>query len=61
MGMTDKEIALEITKSYLNHLSDRARSNNINESHATAQNVCNMYKAFYDVVSSVGKSSSGKE
>ncbi|HEA4274581.1 hypothetical protein I6D55_11295 [Staphylococcus aureus] len=52
--MSDKEIALELTKSYLEHLNVRASSNNTHHSHTTAENTEKMYQHFYNVVSKLG-------
>ncbi|KMS39557.1 hypothetical protein FE82_14775, partial [Staphylococcus aureus] len=56
ISMSDKEIALELTKSYLEHLNVRASSNNTHHSHTTAENTEKMYQHFYNVVSKLGNS-----
>lgn len=48
--MTDKEIALELTKAYIQHLNARATSVNINSSHLDGKNIPGMYKLFYKSV-----------
>lgn len=58
MSMSNKEIALEITKAYLNHLSERAKTTKIEKSHASPDDVCAMYKKFYKSVSSSDDKSS---
>ncbi|HEN2899752.1 TPA: hypothetical protein U4681_001757 [Streptococcus agalactiae] len=50
MSLTDKEIALELTKAYLEHLSHRAQSNNVSKSHATTQSIVHNYETFYSTV-----------
>ncbi|HFI0103525.1 TPA: hypothetical protein ACGOSC_000003 [Streptococcus suis] len=50
MSMTDKEIALELTKSYLEHLSQRANSSNVSKSHATEESIIHNYNAFYSML-----------
>ncbi|MCO4332460.1 hypothetical protein MTQ91_10970 [Staphylococcus hyicus] len=49
--MSDKEIALELTKSYLEHLNARVNSNNTNHSHFNVEGTAKTYKYFYDLVS----------
>lgn len=53
---TDKEIALELTVAFLEHLSSRASSNNPNQSHATQDSVAATYRKFYSTVSNSGVS-----
>ena len=50
MTLTDKEIALELTKAYLEHLSHRSQSNNISKSHATTESIVHCYESFYTTV-----------
>ena len=57
MSMSDKEIALDLTKAFLEHLSARAQSDVKSESHATIEGVRITYKAFYETISSVDKDS----
>lgn len=52
---TDKELALELTKAYLEHLSIRATSNRADGSHASVESTKNAYKHFYSVISGVEK------
>ncbi|MCG1670027.1 hypothetical protein K4P56_11425 [Staphylococcus epidermidis] len=54
--MSDKEIALELTKSYLNHLNARVNSNNPTRSHTNAENIGKTYQCFYDLVSKLDNS-----
>lgn len=54
--MSDKEIALELTKSYLNHLNARVNSNNANHSHTNVENINKMYQYFYNLVSNLDNS-----
>ncbi|MCG2325841.1 hypothetical protein K4U30_05820 [Staphylococcus epidermidis] len=54
--MSDKEIALELTKSYLNHLNARVNSNNPNHSHTNVDNINKMYQHFYNSVSNLDNS-----
>lgn len=51
MSLTDKEIALELTKAYLGHLNARATSDQISGSHSKAENVAKMYQLFYSTAS----------
>lgn len=55
MSLTDKEIALELTKAYLGHLNARAASNSVTGSHSKADNVAAIYEHYFSVVSNVGK------
>ena len=55
MSLTDKEIALELTKAYLEHLNIRA-SKGAMHSHASAEHVANDYRYFYSLVSALDKS-----
>lgn len=55
-NMSDKEIALELTKSYLNHLNARVNSNNPNHSHTNVENINKMYQHFYNSVSNLDNS-----
>jgi len=57
-NLTDKEIALELTKAFLEHLSHRAKSGNASGSHSTIENVGKMYRHYYSTVSSVDKEKS---
>lgn len=50
MTLTDKEIALELTKAYLDHLSHRSQSDNISKSHATTESIVHCYESFYTTV-----------
>ncbi|MFJ7971277.1 hypothetical protein [Psychrobacillus sp. NPDC096389] len=54
MTLTDKEIALELTKAYLGHLNARASSNNISASHIKAENVATVYELYFSTVSKAG-------
>lgn len=54
MSLTDKEIALELTKSYLEHLNVRV-NNGAMKSHASQEITGNTYQYFYDLVSKVDK------
>ncbi|EZY60320.1 TPA: hypothetical protein P1U96_000573 [Staphylococcus aureus] len=49
--MSDKEIALELTKSYLEHLNARANANNPNHSHFNVEGAGKTYQYFYNLVS----------
>jgi hypothetical protein len=55
MALTDKEIALELTKAYLEHLNVRV-SGNKSHSFADAKLVIDCYKHFYKTVSEVDDS-----
>lgn len=55
MSLTDKEIALELTKAYLEHLNVRASKGTMH-SHANTENVANDFRYFYSLVSQVDKS-----
>ncbi|UQD52339.1 hypothetical protein C0971_10180 [Bacillus methanolicus] len=57
MSLTDKEIALELTKAYLEHLNTRV-NNKAPQSHADVKFVVGTYSAFYNLVSSVDKKGS---
>lgn len=52
MSLTDKEIALELTKAYLEHLNTRV-NNQAMKSHATQENTGKTFQYFYNVVSKV--------
>ncbi|MDU3968431.1 MAG: hypothetical protein E6125_11770 [Staphylococcus warneri] len=54
--MSDKEIALELTKSYLNHLNARVNSNNPTHSHTNTENTGKTYQYFYNLVSKLDNS-----
>ncbi|MEB7366971.1 hypothetical protein [Staphylococcus borealis] len=53
--MSNKEIALELSKSYLEHLNTRV-NNKANHSHTNVENVGKMYQYFYDLVSKLDDS-----
>ncbi|UXU48943.1 MULTISPECIES: hypothetical protein [Staphylococcus] len=53
--MSDKEIALELTKSYLEHLNIRV-NNKAMHSQTSAENTSKMYQHFYNVVSHLDNS-----
>lgn len=55
MNLTDKEIALELTKAYLGHLNARVTSNSNTGSHSKVENVAATYEYYFSVVSNVGK------
>lgn len=57
MSMTDKEIALELTKAYLEHLNARV-SVQAMKSHASVETTSTTYQYFYDVISKIDE---GKE
>ncbi|MCI2913975.1 hypothetical protein FH160_03460 [Staphylococcus hominis] len=50
--MSDKEIALELTKSYLEHLNIRV-NNKALHSQISAENTSKMYQHFYNLVSNL--------
>lgn len=52
MSMTDKEIALELTKSFLEHLNSRNLQNPASQS-TTVENTVKAFNIFYDSVSKV--------
>ncbi|GAE32414.1 hypothetical protein JCM9152_3948 [Halalkalibacter hemicellulosilyticusJCM 9152] len=56
MSLTDKEIALELTKSYIEHLNERIKSKSITGSHANAESISKTFKYFYSTVENCGKS-----
>lgn len=53
MSLTDKEIALELTKAYLDHLNARV-NNQATKSHSTVENTSKTYQYFYNAVSNCG-------
>lgn len=59
MSLTDKEIALELTKAYLEHLNVRV-NNSAMKSQASQETTGNTYQLFYDVVSKVDASNQEK-
>lgn len=61
MSLNDKEIALELTKAFVDHLSVRAQSKDISQSHATPKHILNFYQEAFSVVSATEKSSKTKE
>lgn len=54
MSLTDKEIALELTKAYLDHLNVRV-NNKAMHSHSSIKNLVEEYKIFYKTVSELDK------
>ncbi len=48
--VTDKEIALDLAKSYLTHLNTRAQSPNHTGAYIDAKGVASVYKHFLSVV-----------
>lgn len=55
MSMSDKEIALELTKSYLEHLNTRVTAK-ATHSQTNAENLISIYSHFFDVISKLDKS-----
>lgn len=55
MSLTDKEIALELTKSYIEHLNERVK-NKSSGSHTNVENISKTFKYFYSTVENCGKS-----
>lgn len=50
--MTDKEIALELTESYLDHLNNQM-NNKHSHTDLDFKGVANTYKGFYNLVSKI--------
>lgn len=55
ISVSDKEIALELTKSYLEHLNVRI-NNKAMHSQTSAENTSKIYQHFYDVIAQLDNS-----